>query len=95
MFRGRAVDVMKRRVMLRCGRLMHRVRVHDALMHCALVHGGMMRRLMMLGRRLLVSVRLVRCLIVRSVQGTEMLRVPFVRSPKTFCKTIFHANSLS
>jgi hypothetical protein len=25
----------------------------------------------------------------------EMLRVPVVRGPKTFCETIFHANSLS
>jgi hypothetical protein len=83
---------MERRVMVRCFRMRRRFRVPGAVMHRALVHSGMMRRLMMLGRRLLVSVRLVRCRIVRSA---EMLRVPFVCSPKTFCQTIFHANSLS
>jgi hypothetical protein len=29
------------------------------------------------------------------ISRREMLRVPVVRGPKTFCKTIFHANSLS
>jgi hypothetical protein len=77
--------LMQRRV---SGALMHR-RVHGALL------GAAVRRRMMLGGRLLVVVRIVCCVIVRNVHGTEMLRVPFVCSPKTLGKTIFHANSLS
>jgi hypothetical protein len=47
------------------------------------------RRGLCRGDRMFVVIR------VGTMLRGEMLRVPVVRGPKTFCETIFHAKSLS
>lgn len=52
--------------------------------------------LVMVNRRVLFRGGLVFVVIrVGTMLRGEMLRVPVVRGPKTFCETIFHAKSLS
>jgi len=92
---GRTMTVTECRMVVRRRSMVGRIRMDRAVRHGRQRDRAVMRRFVMLSGCVAVCVRMVRCLIVRSVQGAEMLRVPFVCSPKTFCQTIFHANSLS
>jgi hypothetical protein len=60
-----------------------------------LVRRFVVRAMELRGRVLIRRRVMARVFHRRSLRGVEMLRVPVVCGPKTFCKTIFHANSLS
>jgi hypothetical protein len=59
--------------------------------------GEMIEHMLVVVSRRLLVLREVMFVVFRvgTLLRGEMLRVPVVRGPKTFCKTIFHAKSLS
>jgi hypothetical protein len=78
-----------RTVMFRC--VVFRTVVFSAV----LMRRFVVRAMVFRGRVLIRRRVMARVFHRRSLRGVEMLRVPVVCGPKTFCKTIFHANSLS